>query len=254
MKNCTLITCSYNTPSVTITMLRSFVLMNGCGPHNLILMENSTDEDTVNRLLKHNVPYIRNKGMTHAEAVDKAIHMCSTKYALLVDSDIIFNRPINDAFFDNIANNDATLVGKATSSRAGYKLKSRIDPWFCFINIEDVQRFNIRFYDKNDPRILDTNSTGFYGNVPINNNKNSDVEMYDVGGTFYEDIKKSNLNIFNLIGIENSFKHYEGMSWYKNVGDDEHDNRARNRVEKYKKEISRFRKVELDGAFELNVK
>jgi hypothetical protein len=249
LKDCTLITCSYNTPSVTVTMLRSFIYWNGDGPFNLILMENSTDEETVSRLNKHNIPYIRNVGMTHAVAVDKALQLCKTKYALLVDTDIIFKCMVGDLFFENMTKNDATLVGLATSSRAGYKLKTRIDPWFCFINCEHIQNFNIRFYDANDERIIKTNSNGFYNNVPINKNIGQEIEMYDVGSTFFEDIKKANLKVFDLKDLPEYYKHYEGMSWYQNVGEREFDRLASIRWQKYRKEIEKYRKVKIDGKF-----
>jgi hypothetical protein len=252
LNNCTLITCSYNTPDITLTMLKNFIYMNGNGPHNLILMENSTNEDTVKRLDIHKIPYIRNKGGTHAESINTALQLCNTKYALLVDTDIIFNHPINSTFFDNLNKNNATIVGIATSNRAGYKLKTRIDPWFCFINVEDVKKYNIKFYDKNDERIINTQSQGFYNNVPINYNKNNNIEMYDVGATFFEDIKNAGLNAFSLPDLDKSYKHYEGMSWYHNVGDDKHTLKSIDRLNAYKKEILKYKRIKLTNKFIFN--
>ena len=88
MNNITLATCSYNTPEVTITMLKSF--FNYHGQTAVLVCENSTTDDTTNLLIPLNVPFIRNKGGLHAPSVDLLIENCKTNYMLLVDTDVIF--------------------------------------------------------------------------------------------------------------------------------------------------------------------
>ena len=65
MDDLTLITCSYNTPDITLTMLKSWVSVHGEGQQRLILSDNSTDNNTSDVLKLYNVPHLSNFGKTH---------------------------------------------------------------------------------------------------------------------------------------------------------------------------------------------
>lgn len=243
----TLISCSYGTPLITLTMLKSYVDKHGEGPHNLLIMENSPDEATVKLLKEHNVPFIRNKGFTHATAVDLALKLCKTKYALLVDTDIIFERPI-DKLYEVFKNSGAALMGTIWTHRGGHKLQPRVHPWYCFINIEDIQSKSINFYRPEDPRIANTNSAGFYQNVPENAVWSSN-EFYDVGATFFEDITNNGLKIINANGIENFYTHYEGCSWYKNSPNKNIVQAGKEKAKKYSQEVKKHNHIDVSNSF-----
>lgn len=223
--------------------------MNGNGPHNLVLMENSTNDDTSTLLKHYNIPYIKNKGFTHAQSTDIALSNCKTKYALLVDTDIIFNKPISPLFFDLLEKENCGVIGSYSKDRGGYKLKPRINPWFCFINVDNIKKHNIKFYDKNDKRLIETLSTDFYKNIPLNFNKTIDIEMYDVGATFFEDIKSVGLRVFDIKDTNSLFTHYEGMSWYKDTNIDGFIKVHNIRMFKYKTEIEKFNNIDLTNKF-----
>ena len=212
----TLIVCSYNTPDILETMLKSFVFHHKTkNPMSIIVMENSTNELTVRMLQKNKIPYVRNKGMTHSIAVDIALKNVKTKYALLVDSDIIFNRSVEEVY-KQFVSNGVCILGEVGGDRGGYRLYPRVYPWFCMIDMEQINKHNITFHDQK--RIDSTNSGKFFGNIPLNFDHNG--HYYDVGSTFLEDIHKNNLKIANVKLDDVFFTHLEGMSWHKetNIG------------------------------------
>lgn len=192
MNDITLATCSYNTPDVTLTMLKSFFKFHD--QTSVLVCDNSTNDDTSKLLQDHRVNFIKNKNGLHAPSVDILIDNCKTKYMLLVDTDIIFLKAHKD-IFKQFKLMDLTLMGEICGDRGGKRLHNRVHPWHCFIDIEKIKNKNIKFFD-----------------IDRHQNNKTD-KIYDVGATFFEDIKKNNLKIGNVNLQDVYFKHYEGMSW-----------------------------------------
>jgi len=247
-KDFTLIVASFNTPIVTEHLLKSFIYHHREDQYNIILMENSLDDETKKILTNNNIPYVSNPGMTHSESVDIALRLCKTKYALLLDTDVIFLQNV-EKVLETFVLKKSTLMGEVSGSRGGYVLKNRVNPWFCLINIDDIRKHNIRFYDP--VRINNTNSQGFYGNIPIqniNDGNRYDV-FYDVGSTFFEDIQRKNLKIINAKGFEKYFTHYEGMSWRKNTNIDSIVNFANEVENRYVNDIEQYKSIDIKDKF-----
>lgn len=244
-KDLTLVTCSYNTPEITYTMLRSFRSVHS---HihfmNLLVIENSTNEQTVNILDENGIGYIRNPGGTHSPSIDLAFEHCKTKYALVVDTDIIFRQRIDD-IYKRVLGSELTLCGIECGDRAGYKLMERIHPWFMFVNVEEVKKAGIKFHD--DVRIKATNSEAFFGNVPLNPNKTE--KMYDVGSTFYEDIKNEGLKIGRMHQNQPWFVHYEGSSWQRQSGDELHEVLGNRVWNNYQTQIHRLKNIDIKNYY-----
>ncbi len=242
LDNLTLITCSYNTPEIVETMLKSFRCQHGDLDHmNIVIMENSTDEHTCHFLKNNNITYVRNKGGTHSRSIDTAFKMCKTQYALVVDSDIVFLSSIGDVF-KKIMDEQCVLTGIESGSRGGYTLKTRLVPWFMFVNVDKIKMNGIAFHD--EKRINDTNSTGFYGNIPINNVR-SVTPMYDVGATFYEDVISAGFKVQNIASLQSHFFHAEGMSWQRTCGVDVYEDRGNKVWQLYQKLITTFNAVDI---------
>jgi hypothetical protein len=192
MDNVTLAACSYNTPMVTETMLKSFFTHHKeC---NVLICENSTNEDTVTILQKHKVPFIRNKGGLHSPSVDALIGNCKTDYMLLVDTDVIFLQN-HEKLLNQFLSLDLTLMGEICGDRGGKSLHYRVHPWHCFIHVKNIKHYGIKFYDKQ--RL----------------SKRDGTKIYDVGASFFEDIRIHKLKIGQISVQDIYFKHYEGMSW-----------------------------------------
>lgn len=242
MVGLSLITCSYNTPKITETMLKSFRNMHKeLNDMDLVLIENSTNEETQMLLDEYDIPYTKNPGGTHAKSLDIAFGKCMTKYALVVDTDIIFKKNIVGVF-GSIQNNKTDLLGIECGDRGGYKLMPRIHPWFMFVNIESISKHGIRFYSED--RIFKSKSEGFYNNIPINNYR-SPEPMYDVGATFYEDIKNVGLKISNTPIIQAWFEHYEGSSWQRVSGHEGFEQLGNHVWQNYQKEIELVKNVDI---------
>lgn len=240
MDNLTLASCSYNTPEVTLTMLKSFFKHHDFT--NVLICENSTNDETINLLIENNVPFIKNINGLHSPSVDMLIQYCKTDYMLLVDTDIIFLKSHKD-IFEMMKRMDITLLGEICGDRGGKKLHNRVHPWHCFINIKYIKQYGIKFYD-------------YKRQI-----KRDGTPIYDVGASFFEDVKKSKLKIAD-VKLENSYyKHYEGMSWRtlkygKTEGNIDVDNMATHNNEQlykygkyieniYKQEIQRFKDVQI---------
>lgn len=242
----TLMTCNYNTPKHILTMLRSFVKTNGDGPWNLVLFDNSTDEISSGLLNENEIFHYRTPGQTHSPTIDKLLLNCKTKYALLVDSDIIFRQKI-DKLIDVMEKTGAAILGQTCGDRGGYRLNKRVHPWFCLINVEKVKQHKISWHDQK--RIDDTNSGYFYKNVPICPFVGNITPFYDNGATFYEDVCKAGLRIVEAIGIEKYYTHYEGSSWQRNSGHSGFENLGNSVYEMFLKEYEFYKDVDIKGKF-----
>ncbi len=244
MRDLTLITCSYNTPIVVEIMLKSFVSFHGV-PQRLILFENSTNDETAKLLDKSNVPYIRTRGGTHPKSVDEALKICATKYALVVDSDIVFKSPVLP-LFDAMKKNDGAIMGEVCGDRGGYMLYERVHPWFMFVNVEKINGAGISFFDWE--RVVKTGSEGFYRNIPLQQNDEK-TRYYDVGSTFFEDIKKAGLKIINCKANPYFFVHYEGMSWKKLSGIEVLVSIEKRNMELYRDEVKKHGNTDIKNFF-----
>jgi len=167
----------------------------------LIVCDNSTNSDTKNLLYDHKVPYISYPGMSHGNGVNEALKLCKTRYALLVDTDVIFLKD-HSSIFQQFKDMDLTVMGKVEGDRGGKSIYNRVNPWHCFIDVEKIKQHNITFFDER--RMKDSFKTD---------------KIYDIGSTFLEDIKKHNLKIGNVDLSASYYVHLEGMSWYKNKFD-----------------------------------
>lgn len=239
MDDITLISCSYNTPEVTLTMLRSFFKYHN--ETNVLIIDNSTNEDTEQLLIKDQIPYIRNKGGLHIQSVDILLSSIKTKYALLVDTDIIFLKSHLE-IFNKFKELELSLLGEICGDRGGKSIHNRVHPWHCFINVDNIKQNNIKFFN------------------PIKQFSNSS-KIYDVGCTFFEDIKNAKLKIGDIRLEGTYYKHYEGMSWRtkrygETDGDIDHNSEAvHNNVnlyqyglfveESYKREIDLYQNIEI---------
>lgn len=201
LQDLTLIVCSYNTPEILITALKSFVYHHTPFNGRLLLMENSSNNDTQNILDKHSIPYVNTPNSSHAEGVNTAIKLCKTDYALLIDSDVFFIKNI-ESIFQQFKDKQLTIAGKVTGDRGNKKIYNRIDPWFCFLNIKHMKDNGLEFC-----------------NIQKTKESFKQDKIYDIGSTLFEDIRNKQLKIGNVNLENNYFIHLEGMSWYKNKYD-----------------------------------
>ena len=93
-------------------------------------------------------------------------------------------------------------MGKVEGDRGGKHIYNRVTPWHCFINIDNVKKYNIKYHDENK----------------MKNSFTTDC-IYDVGSTFLEDVKNHGLKVGNVNLSGSYYIHFEGMSWYKNKYD-----------------------------------
>lgn len=242
--NFTLGTCSYNTPHITMTMLKSWKEVNGHISNKLYIVDNSNDEETAKLLTDNEIRYDRVVGGTHFSGVQRMLNNVQTKYLLLVDTDVIFKKDLSEIvkFF---IEGKFTIMGEACGDRGGQPLFTRIHPWFCFIDVENVRAKNISFV--NMPKIKATGSEQYYGSVPLVSSIRN--KKYDVGATFLEDILKVGLRAYNKKLDPEYYFHYEGMSWRGSSGIPQLINAQKENEIAYQSDYEKFKDVDIKGWF-----
>ena len=241
MENLTLITASFETPKITETMLNSFKYHHGKLP-NLVIIENSRDDETRNVLDSYGIGYYKNIGGYHAPSIDIAFSLCKTDYALVVDTDIIFNKSIL-SIYNEFKEHNYTIAGIKSGDRGGLKLYPRIDPWFMFVNIKNIKDNNIIFYNKEK---VDRTKSGFLYMTGTLADRNVDCRKYDVGSTFLEDTLEHGLKAEHCEHYKEYFTHYEGMSWRGNCNDKELQRIHELNLIKYINEIKKYENILLN--------
>jgi glycosyltransferase involved in cell wall biosynthesis len=204
MNTLSVLVCSYNTPFVLETCLKSWKKYHPNSTVEWLISENSTNNETTQLLNNYSIPCFRNHGMSHAMGVDFLIKQCKTDYALLIDSDVIFHKNI-ESLWNKIKDIDFVIAGERCGDRGGKLLYPRIHPWFCFLNVKIIKG---RGFELGDDDFL-------------NKGKSPGDRLYDVGSKIYDDVIKAGLNIIDMEkDMDSYYYHYEGMSWRKNQNKD----------------------------------
>jgi hypothetical protein len=210
--NLTILVANYNTPQETEHLLRSVKYV--CEELPNVVVINSSDTCKINEVLLevNKVPYYNARGFSHGEAVNLGLSKVKTRYVLLVDSDVLFLKDFKPAF-QKFVSSGAALMGKVVGDCAGKSLHPRVEPWFCFMDLDQIKKHKIKFFDRDRhmKRHLESVET-----------------LYDVGSTMFEDILKHDLIIADVKMEGKYFKHYGGMSWHigkfdPNIGDTDID-------------------------------
>lgn len=239
-----LVSCSYDTPHVTLTMLKSWKEVNGKVSNKIFIVDNSNNEETSEILKENDIKFKRNNGGAHFNGVQIILNEVTTRYVLLVDTDVIFNKDISP-IFEMFKKNNYTIMGEVCGDRGGQSLFPRIHPWFCFIDVEQVRKNRISFINPSKIRI--TNSDRFYGNNPIN--PYSPGRKYDVGATFLEDIMQKGLKAYNIKLDPEYYFHYEGMSWRGKSGIPQLINAQKENEILYQSDYEKYKEVDIKGWF-----
>lgn len=195
MNDLTILTCNYNTPHQIDNLLKSVKLTSSQLP-KIVMMNTSNIDECELPLQLNSIPYYNARGFSHGEAVNLAFKKITTKYVLLVDSDVLFLKDFKPAF-DKFKSSGLTLMGKVVGDCGGKQLYPRVEPWYCFINLENLKRHKIEFFNIEKTR----------------ESKQSGGRVYNVGSTMFEAVENAGLLIGD-VDLENKyFKHYGGMSW-----------------------------------------
>jgi hypothetical protein len=145
----------------------------------------------IDKLPHFNLP----KG-THGEGVNFGLKKVKTQYVLLVDSDVIFIKDYKPAF-ERFKESGCALMGSVVENEGGKNLYPRVDPCYCFIDLNQLKQHKIEFFD--------------WERTLISKNTN---RVYDIGSTMFEDCQTAGLIIGHASMEGKYFKHYGGMSWH----------------------------------------
>lgn len=215
ISDCTVVICSYKATKEFMLCLHQLGLF-GFKNNNLLIYENSPEYYSENRemLKKYGIKYIDNPGGTHAETINRALTEVKTKYALLLDSDCFVTQS-PEAVLNFVRHRDLQLLGDICGDRGGYHIHKRVHPWYCFVDINFIKKFGIKFTDMD--RIKATHSESFVDTKRLAEERDRRGYYYDAGSSMYEDIIK-NLGVVADIGDMRPYIHKEGSSWYMEYG------------------------------------
>lgn len=189
----TVIACNYNTPDLTINMLKSLKEVSSELPKVLIM--NTSKSHQANELDENEIPYYNFRHGIHGEAVNLGLKKIATRYALLVDSDVIFLKDWKKPF-EKLRDGNFTMLGKVVGNVGEKRLYERVEPWYCFMDLAHIKAMKTRFFDSDRTKA----------------SKSTD-KVYDIGSTLFEDVTKAGGLIGNVDLEGKYFKHYGGMSW-----------------------------------------
>jgi hypothetical protein len=158
-----------------------------------------TGEDKPEKLLKPLYDQYFMHKTSHGVAVNKSFDLVKTKYMLLVDSDVLFLQDIKKPY-EKFKEGEFALMGEVVGDRGGKSLYPRVNPWFCFIDVEQLKEHGIQFYDKERSE---------HSKRKLMNPQ----RVYDIGSTMFEDVINAGLTVADAKMEDKYFKHYEGMSW-----------------------------------------
>lgn len=196
--NLSILTCNYNTTQQVPYLLKSMVKECAELP-KLVVMDTSDDIwNNLGFLPNDSIPHYNFRGGIHGEAVNLGFKKVKTRYVLLVDSDVIFLQDFKKPF-EKFKETGAALMGKVVGDVAGKSLYPRVEPWYCFIDLDQLKAHKIEFFDRERMK-----------------KSKSESRVYDVGSTMFEDITNAGLTIADVSLEGKYFKHYGGMSWHVN--------------------------------------
>ena len=194
MEDLTIVTCNYNTPDLIKNLVRS--IKNTCLDIPKILVIDTGKKTTNVDEIVEDVRYFAYANSSHGEGVNKSFDEVDTRYMLLVDSDILFLKDMQKPF-EKFKELGVAAMGKIVGSVAGKNLYDRIEPWYCFLDLQFLKKNNIKFFDAKRTK----------------QSKEENIKIYDVGSTMLEDILKNEGTVANVNLEGRYFKHYGGMSW-----------------------------------------
>lgn len=192
--NLTVLTCNYNTPDLILNLKKSFD-KNSKLDYNFFIVNTSTEDESQKVLVSNNLNFINLKGAVHGNGVNYGLKQIKTKYVLLVDSDVIIIDNLQPPF-NKFVSSGVALAGRVVGDEGGKLLYPRVDPSFCFIDLDQINKHNIVFFDEERTRKSKATS-----------------RVYNIGSTMYEDIKLNGLTIGDMDFRNKKYIHYEGMSW-----------------------------------------
>lgn len=186
MEDLTIVTCNCDTPDLIINLKRSIEKHCSVLPKILVI---DTGESSM-----MGIQNIKMLNTSHGNAVNAAFDLVKTRYMLLVDSDVLFLKDIKKPY-EKFKEGGFVLMGEVVGDRGGKSLYPRVNPWFCFIDLEQLKEHNINFYDHHRTKEMKSE------------------RIYDIGSTMFEDVINAELTVANAKMENKYFKHYEGMSW-----------------------------------------
>ncbi len=188
-ENLTVLTCNFNNSEITLEMLRSLYITIDY-PLNVTIMDNSTSKklnikynsffniiDNTNFKLTPNYNQV---SKNHSASIDYALkNIIKTDYVLLCDNDVIF-KPATKKILTNKLYEQYDIIGEIN---ADVTPPERLLPYFCFINLKKVLKYNINYF--NNDLCIPEYSFKLFPNFAL----------FDTGYSFLQELRQNNFSI-----------------------------------------------------------
>lgn len=232
--NITLLSVNWNARPAMELMLKSFVTHHG--QVRLMLADNGSTDDSKQWLYDQGIPFLDfPTNIGHEQMLNVLYPAITTKYVLLVDTDVIFNDSVF-GYFDQLVGPIVAAGDLINGDQLNSPIKPRLGAWFIAFDIERMR------------------------SVGVTKFRTKQAWDYDVASEFYENIWMNNLQpliIDRLPGnIDNDvegmkygkFSHLGKVSWdLSKHGDREHE--VKMRRDYINLRLNEFKDVDLKGKF-----
>ena len=220
----TIISCNFNTPEemelMRLSLMEKSEKARGA---RFMLVENSSDEGkSAERWKELGWDFLdnRSRDTRHAYSLNRAMQLATTRYALVLDSDVEFFAdpwPIIDRWAKDGVTLGGCVMSDVPQDGETIHLKPRVKPWFCFVDIDFLRSHGLPFHDAS----REVRGSGIiYGHCPIIDTKElrplgnaKDNPWYDVGATLYEDVARLGGKIADEDHEGTIFRHFGAMSY-----------------------------------------
>lgn len=203
--------CHYKNPLMT-TMCICTLLKTNPWVKKVLIVDTSEEQDAPAELDKR-VQIISLKGGNHSQGVQKGLDWARTKiyaghkrghdkWVLLIDSDVLFDHDVS-GIIHNAREKNYVLTGHEHPKRTnmyGMTILSRIHPAFCLMNVSWLFEKKIPFcnWSKIKPQNMPclSNTPGQWNPKEVRERGLS--QLYDAGGTMFEEVNQNGGKIWNL--------------------------------------------------------
>lgn len=222
-----ILTCTYKRPYLIDGLLKSWITTNADTTNNVAIVENSPGDDVAEYLDSVGIQYARFINQPHTDGIIYGMQHIIQRYVLILDTDILFYRSVATDVLGFIESGCA--IGGEYCSTRGAMTHPRIHPWFCLVDMRQINDNGIRFARE-------------VGVDPS-------VNGYDTGSSFLEDILAAGLTRSEISLQPHKFIHYEGMSWRQGCGETIMENMDADNERNYMIETRRLHDVSISGFY-----
>lgn len=237
MNGVTIMLVNWNAKECMELALKTFWIHHKHQPVHLMLWDNASNDGSKEWLYEQGIPFYDSQvNIGHEQAINVMYPAISTKWVLLIDSDVIFNRECLDNYGQFLSSQVLAAGDLIRGDQLNAPVKPRLGAWFVYFDIEECRKIGIlKFRDTTDWSM-------------------------DVGSHFYDRLWRANKDVhiiqrlpghidYDVLGMRyGTHDHLGKVSWNIENHGDRRDEVAMRRAYVHE-ELKKYQDIELKGKF-----